>query len=413
MNEAIADRCRALSGLAREVHVLGALSWPDETVQRFLEGHRLGKTALPEPSTRPTDLSSVRVGLDDVCLRCDMADPLEAFISRTARSYERAAAMLESVGTPAFTALSRELYQHPRAPVVGANLDHLSLARHVLSLTDELRSTLSGEEDRVCLTAEAVRDDLQDRVAGIFPKGSLSVVVDSNLASKAAASGRRVRIRGQTCFSAADVDQLAEHEIFVHSATQRNGEAQPILTALGLGAPRTTATQEGLATFSELMTGAMDLSRLRRIALRVEAVDRALCGADFVEVFRFFCEAGQSDDESARSAMRIFRGGDVRGGVAFTKDCVYLPGLVAVHTFFRSAIAEGRPDLIERLFVGRLSIGDVIQLESAFDDGRIVRGEICPAWVSDPRRIAATLAFSVAVNGLRLGKRALADLSKE
>ena len=37
----------------------------------------------------------------------------------------------------------------------------------------------------------------------------------------------------------------------------------------GLGAPRTTRTQEGLATFAEIITGAIDISRLRRIALRV------------------------------------------------------------------------------------------------------------------------------------------------
>lgn len=66
-----------------------------------------------------------------------------------------------------------------------------------------------------------------------------------------------------------------------------------------------------------------------RLALRIGAVKHAIEGADFVEVFRCFLRAGQSEEESARSTMRVFRGGDPRGKVAFIKDVVYLHGLIA------------------------------------------------------------------------------------
>jgi len=410
-DDEIRQRCDELGVLARQVRVLGSLSWDDHTVHDFLESHRNGNPILPEPRPVASELSAVRAGLDELQRGLDTADPMGAFVAKTARSYERAAAMLDAAGKPEFARLSSELYHHPRDRVVGTELTHVELARQILALTDELRSSIAGEESLVCLTAEAVRDALAARINNVFPEGSLSIVVDPTLASKAAASGTRVRIRGGASFSAADVDQLTEHEIFVHSATQQNGKAQPFLTALSLGAPRTTATQEGLATFAELMTGSMDLSRLRRIALRVEAVDRALSGADFIEIFQFFLEQGQSEDESVRSALRVFRGGDVRGRVAFTKDCVYLPGLVAVHTFVRSAIAEGQPRLPLRLFAGRLTIGDAIALGPEFESGRIVPGAIRPSWISDPRRVAASLAFQVAVNGLRLGRRTLRELA--
>ena len=108
--------------------------------------------------------------------------------------------------------------------------------------------------------------------------------------------------------------QLLEHEALVHSATKRNGRAQPLLTSLGLSAPRTTATQEGLATLAELITDTMDLVRLRRIALRIKGLDAGLSGADFLQVFDIFRQGGQPDAEAFRSAARIFRGGDVRGG---------------------------------------------------------------------------------------------------
>ena len=52
-------------------------------------------------------------------------------------------------------------------------------------------------------------------------------------------------------------------------------------------------------------------------------------------VYRFFLEAGQSDTDSFSSTQRVFRGVPVTGGAAFTKDTVYLHGLLSVHTFFR------------------------------------------------------------------------------
>src|SRR3546814_3952010 len=67
---------------------------------------------------------------------------------------------------------------------------------------------------------------------------------------------------------------------------------------------------------------------MKRVSLRIEAVAMALDGADFVQVFRYFLDAGQDEVESFSSAQRVFRGVPVTGGHAFTKDVVYLRGLV-------------------------------------------------------------------------------------
>jgi uncharacterized protein (TIGR02421 family) len=228
------------------------------------------------------------------------------------------------------------------------------------------------------------------------------VVVDSKLSSKAAASAKRIRVRGSTCFSPMDLGQLREHEAFVHSATALNGRKQPALACLSLSTPRTTATQEGLATFAELITGAIDLARLRRIALRIRAVHVAEQGGDFIDVFRYLLDAGQTEAESVRTAIRIFRGGDPRGRHVFTKDVVYLRGLIGVHTFLRRAIADNRPELINRLFVGRLCAGDVIHLDEAFASGEIAEARYVPAWASNTRALAAHLSFSVVLNQIDL-----------
>lgn len=51
-------------------------------------------------------------------------------------------------------------------------------------------------------------------------------------------------------------------------ATSLNGQAQDDLPVLALGHPGTTRTQEGLAVFSEFVSGTLELDRFRRLADR-------------------------------------------------------------------------------------------------------------------------------------------------
>ena len=43
---------------------------------------------------------------------------------------------------------------------------------------------------------------------------------------------------------------------------------------------------------------------LKAISLRIVAIDKAIHGADFVEVFRFFIDSGQSPLDSFTSSQR-------------------------------------------------------------------------------------------------------------
>jgi hypothetical protein len=133
-------------------------------------------------------------------------------------------------------------------------------------------------------------------------------------------------------------------------------------------------------------------------------VKNALDGADFIEVFRGFLDAGQSEVESYRSAARVFRGGDVHGKVCFTKDGAYLEGVMAVHVFIRKVLQEGRGDLLPMLFVGRVTMADVIALAPFRDSGMIAPPTYMPPWSRDPQRVLSTMAFSAAAQRLRLDR---------
>lgn len=327
---------------------------------------------------------------------------------KTAWSYATAARMLAALGTPTFSERSIELYGRPDKKRPSQDWSDLQAAEFLLQKSSDLLASCAVPDVSADVPAEELAARLRASIAPVFTEHPIEVQLAPELASKAAASSSRVRLREGALFSELDHDQLFEHEVMVHAATKVNGECQPQLAALGLGSPRTTRTQEGLATFAELATGSMDLMRLRRIALRVRAVAQALDGADFIEIFRMFLQEGQSEEESAQSAMRVFRGGDPRGGVPFTKDGTYVAGLLEVQTFLRLAVRDGRPELIPLLFAGRVTLGDVMTLAPLAAEGFLVPPHYIPTWASDLRRLTATMAFSAFQDFVDLDRLTLA-----
>lgn len=398
----IAKLDEALLKAARSVRVLNSLAWPADSEEKFLAAWRAGKVVLPECPLQPRDLSDNIAELEAIAAQCDSADPVEQFISETALSYAEAARMLGAIGTREFTRHSVTLYGRPDHVYKLQGMTPVDAARYFLKVTDELLGSHQVPETDFDIPATAFAAWLQAKVDEFFEADTVTVKQDPELSAKAIAGASRIRIRAAAQFSRLDRDQLLQHEALVHTATMRNGKLQTNLRSLALGAPRTTRTQEGIAVLSELVTNAMDITRLRRVALRVIAVQQALDGADFIELFRFFLDAGQSEAESVRSAQRIFRGGAVKDGVVFTKDAVYLSGLLEVHTFMRVAIRDNRPELIRYLFAGRLTLADAVRLAPVFAAGWLQPARYLPDWAGDLRRIAALMAYSAFVSNVRL-----------
>jgi len=368
---------------AKDVKVLSRLSWPAETMEQFLAGWRRGNPSLPEV-TYPgaDDLAGAVQSLSESVRALEVfEDPIANYLRATAQSYLTLCELLANAGTPAMLDASRSLYGVPGDSLSDGQVNNLEAAQHFLEQSAQYYKATHLHEADYCVPAAVIREDLERRLADVFPPDTVQVIVDPNLASKAAAGATRIRLRSDTCFSGYDLEQLLQHEAFVHSLTALNGRAQPHFKSFGLGAPRTTGPQEGLATFSELITGAIDIDRMERIALRVVGIDMALNGADFIEVFRFFIETGQPEKESFSSTMRIFRGAPVDGGAAFTKDVVYLHGLMEVHTFFRWALLNQRMELCRHFFAGRMTIADTIALTPMVEAGYISGPTYLPPWM--------------------------------
>jgi len=378
------------------------VSWAASEQQRFLDGYARGDCSLPSHEYPKYDFTEARRELEAVEKAADPQHPLGHYVCDSARSWGIACELLENLGTPEVTTHSVRLFGRPDEPLPGGGPTTREAAHHFIDIANELDKELLAPSEQVQISATALQLQLQASLDDFFNERVIEVVLDPELIAKAAAGATRIRLRSGAAFSDYDRHQLLEHEAFVHSLTALNGREQPQLQSLSLSSPRTTATQEGLATFAEQITGSIDIERMKRISLRIEAVARALEGADFIEIFRYFLDMENPPVESFVSAQRVFRGVPTTGGYAFTKDTVYVRGLVGVHTFFRWALRERKLRLCRMLFAGKMTLADVQRFEPMFDCGALSPPRYLPQWISRANGLAGMLAFSLFANRIRL-----------
>jgi uncharacterized protein (TIGR02421 family) len=392
---AIARLDAELVAVIQDFRILAPLSWDKDIQREFLTRCREKNYVLPDVAYPKADYGErirrlrrfiEKTGKDD--------HPALRFLRDAAESYLLAYYILDGAGTQAVTEHSKTLYGCPDDYLPGYHKRNLEAAKYFLRVAERYRMTIPHEKP--VYTDRSFKSALGRAIAKTIDpaKDSVSVVIDDGLTARFAAGPNYVKIRKGATFSEADMLQALHHEALTHTLTFINGRRQPVLKSLGYAAPRTTATQEGLAVFSEYVNMSIELVRMKRIALRILAIDMAESGADLMDLFRFFKGSGQSDEDSYLSAMRIFRGGSPKGGIIFYKDNVYLRGLIEVEAFLKQAMHRGRIRDVGFLFAGKLTTGDVDGLRELEETGYIAPALHMPVWALKSGELAAHLAFN-------------------
>jgi uncharacterized protein (TIGR02421 family) len=403
------EAARILHQIAKPMRVLSALAWPGDIRDVFLDG---GAQRLPEPTYAPVDPTPV---LDGVAAARRFLRPghvVDDWLDREASAIESTALMLSTVGTPAFHAYSRALYSVPTQPLRYDPATPLELAEQVhRSLTDLGTAALVPPVVR-SRTGEQVAAFIEAEVNEHFGEAAPQVLLVDELSANAVASTSRIKIRRGAQFTTKDAAQLLNHEAFIHVATGLNGRAQTDIPILAIGHPGTTRTQEGLAVYSEYVSGTLGLDRLRRLADRIVATQLAIDGADFIELYRWFLERSPTPEQAFESTRRIFRGAPITGGAPFTKDCTYLSGYLSVTTFIRSAFMAGRADTLALLFAGKLDLFAVPALAELRAMGLVQPARFLPPWAADPGWVLAHLTLNTFLAGIDLAgvSAAMADV---
>jgi len=213
-------------------------------------------------------------------------------------------------------------------------------ARFILHFADE---PLAGDMEKIFSPEDAKAYFENFTKQYEFP---LNIKFSTHIAADAMVSNstQSLLIKRNAKFSKNQLLTLANHEIGVHLVTTYNAMQQP-LKIFSNGFPKNVETQEGLAVFSEYMSGALTLKRLKELAYRVLASDSLIKGYTFSDTFDLIHNQYKLNRNDAFAiTLRAHRGG------GFTKDRLYLSGLRKIYKRYLTEAS------MEPLLTGKVSI---------------------------------------------------------
>lgn len=198
---------------------------------------------------------------------------------------------------------------------------------------------------------------LRNKLLETFDGNEFDVRPSNSLLSDSSAGRRTLKLNPNKEYTTGHLDIFLVHEGWVHLGTSLNGACQEDNLWLSTWAPRTTFLQEGLAIITELITGCMTLERWNKVVLRHLATSMAERGSSITDVYAYLRHHEMEDLDAFKLALRIFRGVPFEGGMAFTKELLYLHGMVELlyHLhFFKTDLKS--------LWVGKISFEEHIML---------------------------------------------------
>lgn len=275
----------------------------------------------------------------------------------TIEAYATKIDMLTHIGSPQFLYNSLRYYGEP-------SKQDIQNANFLLHAFDDCEKNSKGK-----------RYNAKDATL-IFEKAANKYKLDckikesSKIVAKAMVdnSKKTLFINSSALLSEYEINSLIHHELGVHMVTTLNACQQP-MKIFQLGLPGNTYTQEGLAIFSEYLSGNLNISRLKQLALRVIVVRMMIEGASFSTTFHFLLDEHQLTIDAAFTlCLRAYRGG------GFTKDYLYLAG-------FRDIALMHKEKDISPLLIGKTGLKYLDTISSLIERG----------WIRSPYHIVPAL----------------------
>jgi uncharacterized protein (TIGR02421 family) len=376
---------------SRRAKILPTLGWGPEVAAEFF---RQKATALPSPNYRVDrkSLSEALEALGKLHPKLQGEHPVLQWLMRTKESFSAGIRLILAIESEAFFQISTDLYGNSKSALARGQTNYLDLARSI-SARVGVCNLNDIAESNVMMSAEEMATGLEKRLKKRSPPLAVKVELSEDIVAKVVAGMSRVRIRKDGRFSELELGALWNHEVESHCLTAQNGSLQENVPFLSAGGPRTTLTQEGIAVFHEIFSHTMSQSRFLTLCDRVEAIHMVEEGADFMELYRWFFSRGESERDAFYASQRIFRGAPLGGRYPFTKDGVYLAGLLEVYHFLQAATKVQDRILIECLLCGRVSLEDVGVIEWLRRGGIVSPPHYIPVWLKNWEALVSFFSF--------------------
>ncbi len=253
-----------------------------------------------------------------------------------------------------------EFYEHCRS-LYGTS-HKLIQNNSFLYFLEEISKFCDVDKSHKAFKGQEALNYLKEKMLETFEDGDFEVRASSSLLSDSSAGRKTLKLNPHKTYTTGQLEIFLVHEGWVHLGTSLNGAAQEDNQWLSTWAPRTTLLQEGLAIVTELITGCMTLERWNKVVLRHLAVSMAERGSPITDVYAYLRHHGLEELDAFKLALRVFRGVPLEGGMSFTKELLYLHGMVELLSHLHFFKAE-----LKTLWVGKISFEEHIMLLDHWD----------------------------------------------
>ena len=395
LNQKEKDRLSKISALiyqgSKQVRILRHLSWSEKVKHDFFDNDC---EILPKVTYPLYDESALKAIIADAEKHLHDTK-YDLWFKKKVIDIKKSSSLLVHCGQKEFFNISKEIYGDPGSTIRDSETMPIDLSVQfeniINSISHKTFETLKSPK----ISSDIVANKISKSVKEFFDDSAPKIKIVDALSAKATATSKTIKIRKNGDFDKTDIDQLLNHEAYIHVATTLNGRMQSKMKILASNYGGITKTQEGLAVFSEFITGSIDVDRMRRISDRAIAIQMSIDGANFIDVYRFFLQKNNSKNQAFESARRVFRGGLITGRAPFTKDIVYLDGFIRVYNFFRSAISQGKVDALILLFSGKMDLDDIPIIYSMHEEELISKPRFIPPWIQNLNYLICNFSFSV------------------
>jgi uncharacterized protein (TIGR02421 family) len=351
-NNQVIDLSNQLKEIARGLSFLGHPRFPLKDLYTLFPQHKDFIDCLEDVSVPfPVDIKEKRLAMDAFLVELSQADisrQMKRVFTKRVQDYHILLSMMENFDNVFFYEHCTRLYGTSHKMIKNNGFLYFLEQIPKYCITDKSETRLRGED---------AMEYLKNRLTETFDENDFEVKASSSLLSDSSAGRKTIKLNPHKFYTTGHLDIFLVHEGWVHLGTSLNGAAQEDNPWLSTWAPRTTFLQEGLAIIVELITGNMTLERWNKVVLRHLATNMAERGSSITDVYSYLRHHEMKDLDAFKLALRIFRGVPLEGGMAFTKELLYLHGMVEIlyhlHIF--------KTDL-RSLWVGKLSFEEHIML---------------------------------------------------
>lgn len=348
----VRDLSTQLRDIAANLSFLGHPRYPLKELYQLFPQHKHFIDCLEDVSVPfPVNVKEKRLAMD-VFLRelakADIPFQLKRIFTQRIQDYHVLLSMMENFDNVMFYDHCTRLY---------GTSHKMAKNNAFLYFLEEIPKYCLPDEGGEKLKGEVAMNYLRSRMLETFDARDFEVKASSSLLSDSSAGRRTLKLNPHKEYTTGQLDIFLVHEGWVHLGTSVNGAAQIDNPWLSTWAPRTTFLQEGLAIIVELITGVMTQERWNKVVLRHLATSMAERGSSITDVYAYLRHHEIEDLDAFKLALRVFRGVPLEGGMAFTKELLYLHGMIELlyHMHFFKA------DL-KSLWVGKISFEEHIML---------------------------------------------------